>query len=87
MMTREEAISEISSLKDYMKYERIGSDMVPEALEMAIEALKQPEIIRCKNCEHAKSVNSRWICCDLSGRYELHDWYCASGRGKNNETN
>lgn len=48
-MTREEEISDIISLMDYMKYEWMGSD-VPEALETAIEALKQPEIRYCEDC-------------------------------------
>lgn len=83
-MTREEAAETIYGViigadeceEDFCLF----SDQI-EALEMGIEALKQPEIIRCTDCKYAKSVDSeRWIRCDLSGRYELRTWYCGSAR-------
>lgn len=52
-MTREEAIKEIEERVQVTEY--IGSSYVDcvdiEALRMAVSALEQPEIVRCKDCE------------------------------------
>ena len=51
-MTREEAIARI---KDHMSVHKIYEERavkITEALNMAISALEQPEIIRCKDCKY-----------------------------------
>jgi hypothetical protein len=50
-MTRKEAIARI---KDHMSVHKIYEERavkITEALNMAISALEQPEIIRCKDCK------------------------------------
>ena len=50
MMTRKEAIAR---LKDHMSVHKIYEERaakITEAFNMAISALEQPEIIRCKDC-------------------------------------
>ena len=51
-MTREEAIKEIEDRVQTTEY--IGGNYVDcvdiEALRMAVSALQQPEIVRCKDC-------------------------------------
>lgn len=83
-MTREEAIHHIMDViteNNSIAPNMVTFDLEKQALYMAIEALKQPEIIRCIECKHAKSVDSHyWIRCELSNRYELHEWYCPSAR-------
>ena len=66
-MTREEAAEQIYGLilsADDEEGPCIFSDQI-EALETAIEVLKQPEIIRCKDCKY----------CD---DYGMGEYYCES---------
>lgn len=56
-MTREEAIKILKPIRDtYVDHANIAmtveADNNAEALEMAVESLEQPEIIRCKDCKH-----------------------------------
>lgn len=80
-MTREEAAEQIYGLilsADDEDGPCIFSDQI-EALEMGIEALKQPEIIRCTDCKYAvKQGNVNW--CDKLMCYGVDDWFCASAR-------
>lgn len=46
-----------------------------DALEVAIEALKQPEIIRCEDCEFREGS-----CCAYSAVYLWADGFCHRGR-------
>ena len=58
-MLKEQAISLLTQVKELI----LGSESwldsthqpIEEAFSMAIEALEQPEIIHCKNCEHNES--------------------------------
>ena len=67
-MTREEAITRI---KDHMSVHNICEERavyITEALNMAISALQQPEIIRCKYCIwHNENTNqcTRKICAEM----------------------
>lgn len=80
-MTRKEAREKINWLYYEADYGFNLPDDMEMAVDMAIEALAQPEVIRCEYCKHAKSVDSEsWIRCDLSGSYELREWYCGSAR-------
>lgn len=36
--------------------EDVTLETEPEALQVAIERMRQPEIIRCKNCKHRETV-------------------------------
>ena len=56
-MTREQAVKILKPILDsFVDYAnitmKVEDDNTVDALEMAIEALKQPEIIRCKDCAH-----------------------------------
>lgn len=83
-MTREEAIARI---KDHMSVHKIYEERavkITEALNMAISALEQPEIIRCKDCKFyipmSRKTNSG-ICSLLTNQnFDFgDDWYCAGG--------
>lgn len=50
-MTREEAINILNALKFILNNEQY-TDEIEEALDAAIPALQQPDIIRCKDCKH-----------------------------------
>ena len=49
-----------------------------DAFLMAMEALKQPEIVRCKDCKHLGYTSSHWFCKWLN-RCVDEDWFCADG--------
>lgn len=70
-MTREEAISMI---KDDMRlHHDYLSGEYRKALKLAISALTQPEIIRCKDCKHA-SPNGKYGCTVYHFKlYETHE--------------
>lgn len=52
-MTREEAIAWLEDEKEYYETNLLPeNDKGSTAYQMAIEALKQPEIIRCRDCEY-----------------------------------
>lgn len=72
-MTREEAAEQIYGLilsADDEDGPCIFSDQI-EALETAIEVLKQPEIIRCKDCEYwGEFPDYRSFCLDGAKSYD-----------------
>lgn len=76
-MTREEAAEQIYGLilsADDEDGPCIFSDQI-EALEIGIEALKQPEIIRCKDCcFFAISKEKRSWCKDMLRRIQPEDF-------------
>ena len=80
-MTREEAkeVLEII-LEEYREFE----DLAPRlpALKMAIEALKEPEIVRCRDCEYCDTYLRNYYRCTKMGNYEYvdSDFFCAAGR-------
>ena len=49
-MTREEAIIDLNALKFILDNDQY-TDEIEEALDTAISALQQPEIVRCKDCK------------------------------------
>ena len=63
-----------------------------EAYRMAIEALKQPEIVRCKDCHYGQQILEehttvqcfKWNCAEFGTLHEA-DWYCADGERKAGE--
>ena len=52
-MTREEAKREII----FAKREVMADSWIDKAYDMAIKAMAQPEIVRCKDCKHYKLSN------------------------------
>ena len=52
-MTREEAITRIQEHMIIHKMNETRAIYISEALDMAIKALEQPTIIRCKDCKFA----------------------------------
>lgn len=74
-MNREGAITRI---KDHMSVHKICEERaikITEALNMAIEALQQPEIVRCEDCKKCQIeilCNDYW--CD--GKKVWKDHYC-----------
>lgn len=55
------------------------------AILMAIQALKHPEIIRCKDCKYCEEVNPGLFFCDSVdivpvGQYVEPDGFCSMAR-------
>ncbi len=79
-MTREEAIGMI---KDDMRlHHDYLSGNYRKALRMAISALEQPEIIRCKDCEHwdttwQNDFAPNYHYCPLADGTRRYNFYCA----------
>lgn len=83
-MTRQEAIEWLNFMweQEYAKGDLSPTPCNTEiALQMAIDALKQPEIVRCKDCEHG--VGYVPICediyCVMYDQRHNEDWFCADG--------
>lgn len=53
-LTAEDAITVLRNLQDWLYYSSMngGTSIQREAIDMAIGVLKQPEIVRCKDCKH-----------------------------------
>lgn len=59
-MTREEAILRIEDHIEVHKYREVAHMIkILEAFDFAIKALKQPEIIHCKDCKHRTFHDNR----------------------------
>ena len=74
-MTREEAI------KYQEAFKRTYGNFPPEATEacnMAIEALKDPEIVHCKDCKYW--IRTRIGICGLAGYFTGERGYCLYGK-------
>lgn len=73
-MTREEAIERIRDHMIVHKMNEPRAIYITEALKMAIEALNQPEIIRCKDCKwKSRDVDFRNLKCPWGERVEMTD--------------
>lgn len=79
-MTNEEVISRLRALhlvsEDY-------SDK--EAIRIAIKALKQPEIIRCKDCINYAISRAKRPWCQSSTRRTEPDGFCSKGQRRDKE--
>ena len=75
-MTRKEAIENIRKHFDYMQ-EWITPK---EVLKVALEALEQPEIVRCKDCKYHGNIYPDY-CVNLEQNTN-DDFYCADGVNK-----
>lgn len=88
-MTREEAIKKINAIKKYLITGNPIWDVkeIDEVLNMAIEALEQEPVVRCKDCIHGEEMKKPWadgrqiVFCWKHGkeRFTTSDWYCANG--------
>ena len=77
-MKREEAIYWIKNLAVLSSEKDMAS--ITEALNMAIEALEQEGIIRCKDCKHFDEENG--VCkVDGNGGWQADD-FCSTGERK-----
>lgn len=76
-MTREEAIREML----FAKREVIADSYIDRAYDVAIKALEQPEIIRCKDCKHweGEKRGQFWYFeqCSLNHHIASCDDYCS----------
>ena len=79
-MTREEAVGVIERLPvmSYMKKNE-KQTIITTALDMAIEALKEPEIVHCKDCKYWTGVYEIRKC-GLAGYLIGERGYCLYGK-------
>lgn len=92
-MTREEAIKKINAIKKYLITGNPIWDVkeIDEVLNMAIEALEQEPVVRCKDCIHGEEMKKTWadrLC--SAGSMEKNDLLQATGiarteKGQRNE--
>ena len=88
-MTREEAIELLDILP---LCNECDSNSFPytcvecgDAFLLAMEALKQPEVVRCKDCIFGEQINDRYICTNAGhcqSKSNKPDWFCADGERK-----
>lgn len=79
-MTKEEAISIISGYEVYgCGYCLQGGDEVEEALRLAVDALRQETVIRCKDCKFYEPENCQ--CKMVIGTW-FPEEYCNSSMRK-----
>lgn len=81
-MTREEAIQ---VCKDVQSMYWFLSDKIKDAMGIAIESLKQPEIIRCKDCKYCVDYGMGGYYCESEdivpvGNYVEPDGFCNFAR-------
>lgn len=90
-MTREEAIEIVKSAFSAWESEfRVPNDdwnEEHEALDMAIEALSEPSIVRCKDCiqKHIGGSVTHYYWCDLWDREVDDTDHCAWGEERSEE--
>ena len=86
-MTREEAIQKIQN--DLKLHHDYLSGNYRKALRLAIEALQQPEIVRCRDCKHYYFADNRIpqeqrYTCELDGDRWKPDSYCSFAERRDN---
>ena len=80
-MTREEAINALGNFKRYISGGGVTDRKANEAIDMAIEALEQEPVVRCKDCTHkyvTGDVTQYYVCDFMDAQYE-DDGYCHHG--------
>lgn len=86
-MTREEAINTLGNFKRYISGGGVTDRKANKAIDMAIEALEQEPVVRCKDCIHGEEMKKPWadgrqiVFCWKHGkeRFTTSDWYCPNG--------
>ncbi len=79
-MTREEAIIDLNALKFILDNDQY-TDEIEEALDTAIFALQQPEIVRCKDCRWKEGSE----CVRFSDVRPFPDDFCSRAERKEGE--
>ena len=83
-MTREEAIHHIRDViaeNNSIAPNMVTFNLEKQALYMAIEALKEPEIIKCKDCIYFEVVNKEgWCWCNETHESTRPDRFCWRAR-------
>lgn len=81
-MTNENAINILRHLSP-PRTSKAAFDSFRQAIEMATEALKEPKVIRCKDCDFwAKQKDSLQGRCALMGTYPTGNWFCGNAERK-----
>lgn len=87
-MTKEEAKREIL----FAKREVIADSWIDKAYDVAIKALEEPEVIRCKNCKYLlpKGTFCSKDMCSLRGiqhyrSVNIHNDYCSWAKRREDE--
>lgn len=74
-MNKEQAIEKLNDIRCHVK----ETSAEEQALVMAIDALKQPEIIHCCECSsYGKSLSGKYMCL-AHCTYPQPNHYCADG--------
>lgn len=76
-MSREEAAARIKDHIEIHRYHERNAVKIFEAFDMAIKALEQPEIIRCKECNKQRT-------CRFS-QYQGDDGFCRYAERRTDE--
>ena len=74
-MDRKEAVEILKKNKPTSDPRRCGTELC-EAVDMAIEALQEPEIVHCKDCRH---WDKEIMYCNHTGMQIEPDGYCVYG--------
>ena len=77
-MDRKEAIEILKKNKPTSDPRRCGIELC-EAVDIAIEALQEPEIVHCKDCRH---WDKEIMYCNHTGMQIEPDGYCVYGERK-----
>lgn len=91
-MIREEVIDWLKYLQheEHLKADSIVPSCTEIALQMAIEALNQPEIVRCKECKYCGSYirdGIKFAKCELKHNWmPQSEWFCADGERREDGT-
>ena len=80
-MTREEAVKILTRERDNDVFVSEYRNIVHEALDLAIEALKQTEIVRCKDCRHSRieGDTTKFLWCGYWNKPTDGIRYCSDG--------
>jgi hypothetical protein len=79
-MTNKEAQLALANLKRHISGGGVIDRCTNRAIDMAIKALEQPEIVYCRYCEHAKFVKMGVWCCKGGGGLVSPDFFCGHGK-------
>ncbi len=79
-MVPETAVFFMRKIKEAFEEGHLNTEA--EALQMGIDALRQPEIIRCKDCAKHEYCRVSTVWAVAPG----DDWYCADAERRTDET-
>ena len=84
-LTSKDAITVLRSLQDWLYLSGIngGTSLQRKAIDIAIEALKQPKIIHCEDCKYGMldpSFPHQWFCKYKGDEWNNSDYFCGHAR-------